>query len=273
MPTQQTSRARLTTVAAFPQNSFPEPFAKIGDDIWVPLNGPGTVMRLNVSNPASPAQKDSYDLNPIVSALAVLPDGGTFNPSPTMAIARNGYVYVAANVLRYDGNRNATDYGPGVVVRIDPTKTGQSALSVVPGLGGDAGTCQNVEWLASLPLGSGVRPMLVSCAGARSYDMNFNVVSATNTALLLLDGNDQPITSWTPSNAPIGPDGGPPPASVGRAVVQNTTVYVADESASRLYALDFGSNSFVERVGYVDGGTAPQICPNYISDLLVTPAP
>jgi len=60
---------------------------------------------------------------------------------------------------------------------------------------------------------------------------------------------------------------------VGRAAVQNTTVYVADESASRLYVLDYGSNSFVERVGYVDGGTAPQICPNYIVDLLVTPAP
>ena len=259
----------------FPQSSFPEPFAKIGDDIFVPLNGPGTVLRLNVSNPARPDAGQTYDLQPLISGLpgAVLPDGGTFNPSPTMAIARNGYVYVAANVLRYDGNRNATDYGPGVVVRIDPTKTGQSALSVVPGLGGDAGTCQNVEWLASLPLGSGTRPMLVSCAGARSYDQNFNVISAKNTELLLLDANDQQITSWTPSNAPLGADGGPPPASVGRAVVQNTTVYVADESASRLYVLDFGSNAFVERVGYVDGGTAPQICPNYITDLVVSPAP
>jgi hypothetical protein len=257
----------------FPQSSFPEPFAKIGDDIFVPLNGLGTVIRLNITNPASAVQKDSYDLQPIISALAVLPDGGTFNPSPTMAIARNGFVYVAANVLRYDGNRNATDYGPGVVVRIDPTKSGQAAVSVVPGLGGDAGTCQNVEWLTSLSLGSGARPMIVSCAGARTYDMNFNVVSATNTELLLLDANDQQIASWTPSNGPIGADGGPPPASVGRAVVQNTTVYVADESASRLYVVDYGSNAFVERVGYVDGGTPPQICPNYISDLLVSPAP
>jgi len=257
----------------FAQSSFPEPFAKIGDDIFVPLNGLGTVIRLNITNPASAVQKDSYDLQPIISGLAVLPDGGIFNPSPTMAIARNGFVYVAANVLRYDGNRNATDYGPGVVVRIDPTKSGQAALSVVPGLGGDAGTCQNVEWLTSLSLGSGARPMIVSCAGARTYDMNFNVISATNTELLLLDASDQQIASWTPSNGPIGADGGPPPASVGRAVVQNTTVYVADESASRLYVLDYGSNAFVERVGYVDGGTAPQICPNYISDLLVSPAP
>ena len=60
---------------------------------------------------------------------------------------------------------------------------------------------------------------------------------------------------------------------MGRAVAQNTTVYVADENAGRLYALDYGTNSFVERVGYVDGGTPPQICPTYISDLLVSPAP
>ena len=125
-----------------------------------------------------------------------------------------------------------------------------------------------MEWLASLPLGTAARPMLVSCAGVRTYDQNFNVTSVANTALLLLDGNDQQIATWVPSNG-----AGQTPPSVGRAVVQNTTVYVADESASRLYVLDYGTNSFVERVGYVDGGTPPQICPTYITDLVVSPAP
>jgi len=60
---------------------------------------------------------------------------------------------------------------------------------------------------------------------------------------------------------------------VGRTAVQNTTVYVADETASRMYVLDYGTNSFVERVGYVDGGTPPQVCPNFITDLVVSPAP
>jgi hypothetical protein len=175
---------------------------------------------------------------------------------------------VAANVLRYDPQRFVSDYGPPLVVRIDPTKTGQAALSAVPGLGGDAGTCQNVEWLASLPLGTAARPMLVSCAGVRTYDQSFNVLSVANTSLLLLNGTDQQVASWIPSNG-----AGQPPPSVGRAVVQNTTVYVADENAGRLYALDYGTNSFVERVGYVDGGTPPRVCPTYISDLLVSPAP
>jgi hypothetical protein len=113
--------------------------------------------------------------------------------------------------------------------------------------------------------------MLVSCAGVRTYDQNFNITSVSNTSLVLLDGTDTRIASWSPSNASGGSP--PPPASVGRAVALNTTVYVADESASRLYVLDYGTNGFVERVGYVDGGTPPQICPSYIADLLVAPAP
>jgi hypothetical protein len=260
--------------AAFDPGSFPEPFAKIGNDVWVPLNATGQVLRVDVSDPAHAVVKDTYDLQPLVAALpggGVLPDGGVFNASPTQAIARNGMVYVAANVLRYDPQRFVSDYGPPLVARIDPSKSGQAALSGVQGLGGDAGTCQNVEWLAGLSLGSAAPPMLVSCAGVRTYDQNFNITSVSNTSLVLLDGTDTRIASWTPSNASGGSP--PPPASVGRAVALNTTVYVADESASRLYVLDYGTNGFVERVGYVDGGTPPQICPSYIADLLVAPAP
>lgn len=257
--------------ASFDQGSFPEPFAKIGSDVFVPLNATGKVLRVDVSNPASATVKDTFDLQPLVTAApggGVLPDGGPLSASPTEAIARNGYVYVAANVLRYDPARFVSDYGPPLVARIDPTKTGQAAVSAVQGLGADAGTCQNVEWLAALPLGTSGQPMLVSCAGARTYDQNFNVTSVANTALLLLNGTDQQIAAWTPSNG-----GTLGPASVGRAVAQNTTVYVADETAARLYVLDYGTNGFVERVGYVDGGTPPQVCPAYITDLVVSPAP
>jgi YVTN family beta-propeller protein len=56
-------------------------------------------------------------------------------------------------------------------------------------------------------------------------------------------------------------------------VSQNTSVYVADETSSRLYVLDLANNTFVERVGYVDGGTPPQACPTFITDLRVVPAP
>ena len=36
---------------------------------------------------------------------------------------------------------------------------------------------------------------------------------------------------------------------------------------------DLVGNNLVERVGYLDGGTPPQLCPSYISDLKVVPAP
>ncbi len=264
----------LTAVggAAFDPGSYPEPFAKVGTDVFVPLNGTGKVVRVSLADPTAAVVKDTYDLQPLVTALpggGVVPDGGAFLPSPTQAVARNGYVYVAANVLRYYADFSGSDYGPPLVVRIDPAKQGQAALSAVSGVAADGGTpCQNVEWLTSLPLGAGATPMLVSCAGARSYDQDFNVVSVQNTALLLLGATDQQIAAWVPSNG-----GGLGPASVGRAVPQNTTVYVADETAGRLYAIDYATNGFVERVGYVDGGTPPVVCPKYITDLTVVPAP
>jgi len=255
--------------AAFDPGSFPEPFAKVDTDVFVPLNGTGKVLRLDVSNPASAVLKDTFDLQPLVAALpggGTAPDGGPFLPSPTQAIARNGKVYVAANVLRYYADFSGADYGPPLVVRIDPGQSGQAALSAVAGLGADAG-CQNVEWLEDLPAGSSGAPMLVSCAGARTYDQNFVVTSVRNTALLLLDGTDQPVAAWVPSNGT-----GQPPPSVGRAIGDNGTVYVADETASRLYVLRYSASSLLERVGYVDGGTPPQVCPNFITDLKVIPA-
>jgi hypothetical protein len=258
--------------AAFDPGSFPEPFAKLGSDVFVPLNGTGKVLRIDVSNPASAVVKDTYDLASLVAALpggGVLPDGGSYIPSPTQAISRNGAVYVAANVLRYFEDFSGADYGPPLVAKIDPTKTGQAALSAVTGFAADAGACQNVEWLASLPLGPLSTPMLVSCAGARTYDpTTFEVKTVANTELVLMNASDQQIAAWVPSNG-----NGDLPPSVGRAVSQNTTVYVADETSSRLYVLDYATNSLVERVGYVDGGTPPQVCPNYITDLKVVPAP
>jgi hypothetical protein len=109
--------------------------------------------------------------------------------------------------------------------------------------------------------------MLVSCAGARTYDQNTGfVASAANTALLLLDETDQQVAAWVPSNG-----AGQPPPSVGRAVWNNGSVYVADETIARLYVLRYATNALLERVGYIDGGTPPQVCPAYITDLKVIP--
>ena len=256
--------------AAFAQGSFPDPFAKIGNDLFVPLNATGEVVRVDVSDPANAVVKETWSLQPLVDALpggGKAADGGSFQPSPTGAIARNGMVYVAANVIRFHPYPDINpDYGPPLVARIDPSKTGGAALSAVKGFSGDAGTCQNVEFVASIPSGTASTAMLVSCAGARTYDASFNVQSVQNTQLALFNPADQQVASWVPSN---GPSANPP--SVGRAVPFNTSVYVADETSARLYVVDIGSSSLVERVGYVDGGTPAQLCPTYINDIAVVP--
>jgi hypothetical protein len=249
---------------AFDPGSFPEPFARLNNGtsnaVFVPLNVGDEVLRLDVSNPAAVSQVDSYDLTAAVASLpggGTLSDGGMYAASATQALLRNGKVYVALNVLRFRPDFHA-DYGPGLVAVIDPTRSGAAALTPLPL---DPSECQNVEWLAKLPADGGDQ-MLVSCSGARTYDVNFNITSVDNTALVLLGANDQRLAAWVPSTA-----SGASPPSVGRAIPLGPRVFVADETASRLYVVDVLNNAFVERVGYVDGGTPPQLCDTFLIDL------
>ena len=261
----------LTAVggAAFDPGSFPDPFAKLGNEVFVPLNATGKVVRVDISDPANARVVETFDLQTLISALpdgGTIADGGVLSPSPTQAIARNGKVYVSMNVLRYYADRSGADYGPPLVARIELLDGGSAALSAISL---DGTECQNVEWLAAVPQGSASTPLLVSCAGARTYDANYVVTSVAHTALVWLDANDQRVTAWVPS---VG--AGQPPPSVGRAVPANASVYVADETDSRLYVLDVGTNSLLERVGNTaDGGTPPQLCPSYITDLTVVSLP
>jgi hypothetical protein len=253
---------------AFDPGSFPEPFARLKDGtsnaVFVPLNVGDELVRLDVTHPAAVSQVDSYDLTAAVASLpggGRLTDGGMYAASPTQAILRNGKVYVALNVLRYRPDFHA-DYGPGLVAVIDPTKTGAAALTPLPL---DPTECQNVEWMARVPA-SGGDQMLVSCSGARTYDVNFNITSVHNSALVLLGSNDQRLAAWVPSLT-----AGTAPPSVGRAIPIGSRVYVADETASRLYVVELVNNGFVERVGYVDGGTPPQLCDTFLIDLQPVP--
>jgi hypothetical protein len=252
---------------AFDPGSIPEPFARLNNGtanaIFVPLNVGDEVLRLDVTNPAAVSRVDSYDLTAVIASLpggGTIADGGVLAASATQAILRNGKVYVALNALRFRPDFHA-DYGPGVVGVIDPTKSGAAALTPLPL---DSSECQNVEWLARIPA-SGGDQMLVSCAGARTYDSNFNILSVDNTALVLLGANDQRLAAWVPSTA-----AGAPPPSVGRAIPLGPRVFVADETSSRLYVVDVVNNGFVERVGYVDGGTPPQVCDSFLVDLQPT---
>ena len=225
---------------------------------------------MDVSNPASATVKDTYDLQPLVAGL---PGGGRPptvgplaprppRPSPGTATCTwpptcSGSSRISA--ARTTGRRWWSASTPPSPGRLPCRRSRASA---------DAGTCQNVEWLAALPLGSAGQPMLVSCAGARTYDSLFNVVTVEHTSLLLLNASDQQI-------AQLGPD-------------QHRWREAAERGArrgpehQRLRRRRDGEPSLRPRLRHqllrgatgLRGRRGPAAdCPDFINDLVVSPAP
>jgi hypothetical protein len=239
---------------SFGQGTSPEPFAKLGNHLFVPLFSTGQVVRLDVSNPIAPAVVDTFDL----------PVTASFNPDPFQALLHNGLVYVALNNLD-----SSYSPGPPMLAKIDPSKSGSAAVSALPL---DSTVCLNVVSLTELPGTGGSAPLLVGCAGKAHYDpVTFETTSVERTAVLLLDSNDQRLAAWTPST-----DAGVVPPSVGKIAVVESRAFVADQSAGRVYVVDVSANSFVERIGYLDGGTPLNLCGGTVSnitDFVVVPTP
>jgi hypothetical protein len=246
---------------AFGPSSSPEPFAKLGNHLFVPLFSAGQVVRLDVSNPVAPAVVDTFDLTTFPPSFS---DGGVPNADPSQALLHNGNIYVALNDLSADFSTP----GPPLLVKIDPSKSGAAAVSQVPL---DPTECLNVVSLADLPTGSSPSRLLVGCAGHTQYDSNFQALSVDHTAVVLLDGDDRRLASWTPST-----DAGVVPPSVGKMAVLGPRVYVSDQNAGRVYVVGVTGNSIVERIGYLDGGTPLSVCGgsvSNISDFAVIPTP
>jgi hypothetical protein len=242
----------------FGPNTSPEPFAKLGNHLFVPLFSTGQVVRLDVSNPVAPTVVDTFNL----------PITPSFNPDPSQALLHNGLVYVALNNLD-----SSYSPGPPMLAKIDPSKTGSAAVTALPL---DSSTCLNVVTLAELPTSGGAAPLLVGCAGQAQFDpVTFETISVDRTAVLLLDGNDQGLAIWRPST-----DAGVVPPVVGRIAVVGSRAFVADQSVGRVYVVDVSANSFVERFGYLNGGTPLNPCVDLdggtvssITDFAVIPSP
>jgi YVTN family beta-propeller protein len=63
---------------------------------------------------------------------------------------------------------------------------------------------------------------------------------------------------------------------VGKLAVVGSRVLVADQSAGRVYVVDVSGNAFIERIGYLNGGTPLNLCGGTIAnipDFAVIPAP
>lgn len=248
----------------FGPNADPQPYARVGNEIFVPLYGGlppaqsagGTVVRLDLSNPSVPVLVGSYDLNGV--ALQTF-DGGTSIPRPSQALFHNGYVYVVLNNL----DVNYDSAGPSVLVRIDPAQPpdgGQGGIAQTITL--DAGVC-----LDAVSMTENAGGLLVSCFGQAQFDSSFNTVAVDRSGVLLLDVNDTLLSSYSPQC----PDGGPActPPIAGSVALVNGRVYVGDQSSGRVFVVSIGpQGQLTELVGYGrDGGVPLQPCPTGLSSV------
>ena len=263
----------------FGQNADPEPYARVNNEIFVPLYGGippdvappngmgGMVVRLDVTNPSAPVLVGTYDLNGLTQLQSF--DGGPTIPRPNQAIVHEGLVYVVLNNL--DSLYEAA--GPSVLVKIDPTQPpdgAQAGISEVVTL--DAGVCLNAVAMAENSVTGG---LLVTCSGQAVYDQTtFATLSVDRTALLSLDVNDVLLASWSPQ-CPQGAGACTPPIASPVAVV-NGRAYVGDSSSGRVFVVSLGATGqLTQLVGYgPDGGVPLQPCPAGISDVAaIIPVP
>jgi hypothetical protein len=253
---------------AFGAGTTPEPFARVGDDIFVPLYGAfgaspdagGQVVRLRTSNPSAPLLVGTYNLNSVPLQTF---DGGQAFPRPSQALLHQGFVYVVLNNL----DVNYAPAGPSLLVKIDPD-AGVGSLSGVVTL--DSTLCLDAVSLANA---ADAQYLLVSCFGQVTYGSNFQVTAANRSGVLLLDVNDNVASSWSPQCPDAGPACTPP--IPGRLAVANGRIYVGDQSSGRLFVLTADAGQLSPLVDYgAVGGMPLQPCPagvSSVSDIAVVP--
>jgi hypothetical protein len=257
----------------FGQNTDPYPYARVNNEIFVPLYGGyppdqmgdgGTVVRLDVTNPSAPVVVGTYDMKLVPLQTF---DGGPSDPRPSQALFHEGMVYVVLNNLVIDPVTGGYDSaGPSMLVKIDPSQAPDG------GLGGvseyvtlDAGVCLNAVAMAE---NAGTGGLLVTCAGQAQFDpITFATLFVDRSALLSLDVNDVLLASWSPQ-CPAASATCVPPIASPLAVV-NGRAYVGDSSSGRVFVVSVGAQGqLTQLVGYgLDGGVPLQPCPSGISDV------
>jgi hypothetical protein len=255
----------------FGPSTVPEPYARVGNEIFVPLYGSsppeqiagGTVVRLDVSNPSVPLLVGTYDLNGVVLQSF---DGGPTIPRPSQALFHGSSVYVVLNNLDVD----YAAAGPSVLVKIDPTQPPDGGMGGIS----DVVTLDPSVCLDAVSMAENSGRLLVSCFGQAQFDMDFNTVAVDRSAVLSLDVNDILLSSWSPQ-CPDAGTGCVPPIASALAVV-NGRVYVGDASSGRVFVVGVDAQGLLTQlVGYgADGGVPLQPCPSglsTVSDILRVP--
>jgi len=256
----------------FGPNTTPEPYARVGNQIYVPLYGGfpgtedagGTVQLLDLTVPNAPVLLGAYNLNGLPLQTF---DGGVSYPRPSQALLHDGFVYVLLNNL----DVNYSPAGPSVLAKIDPTQPLDGGVGSIASLVTlDAGVC-----LDAVAMAEASGQLLVSCFGAVTYNTTtFATQAVDRSAVLLLDVDDNLLSSWSPQCPDAGPACTPPIA--GALSVVNGRAYVGDQSSGRVFVLNIsGQGQLSQLVGYgPDGGVPLQPCPggiSSVSDVLTVP--
>ncbi|MBL8956687.1 MAG: hypothetical protein JNK82_38290 [Myxococcaceae bacterium] len=238
-------------------NTFPQAAAKVGSALFVPLWGDiganaaagQKVMKIDVSNPASPTITNTIDLKYGAPGVDLFPfDAGEPPTSrPYAVVELDGGVWVALNNTT-DGTP-LTPRGPGVLALINPTDA-----TVVKTVSMGAG-CQNAVSVTT----SGGK-LFVSCGGAAVYDMSFRLIDTPASGVVRYDPASGSLSTWSPRCPPNDPSCLVVLPS--RLVVRDGRVYLGDQNGGRIFVADLAADgTMTERRGYAGSAGGPiQAC-------------
>jgi hypothetical protein len=239
---------QLTTVGEINLGpaSSPQAILKIGDDLYIPLwGGSGQVARVNVTNPTNPMLTKVFNLGALDLQSF---DGGTTFARPIAIASAWGRIYVALENL----DIAFLPAGPGMLAKIDPSSESVTAIN----LGCDA--CLNTFWLSATD-----DALYISCSGKIVYGPGFEILSVDKSGVVVLNQNEDRVSTWNVSCAPKSKDCIPP--SVGRfAIFNHNRLYLGDQAGGRVFVVEsLGDLRLVERRGHnpVDGGPPILACP------------
>lgn len=244
-------------------NSFPEAVAKAGGALWVALNGPGDVIKVNVSNPRNPQLVGTVHLSGLDLKSF---DGGPTAPGPFWIAEHGGKLYVPLNNLNF----NFQPGGPGMLAVIDPATMDAGTIDLGPA------SCLNALFVASAQ-----GKLFVSCGGFAIYSMpDYALVSTDKAGVVMLDPATNARATWSPQ-CPPGGDGGCSPILPSRLAVRDGRIYLGDQNGGRIFVADIlGDGGIKERRGYAAGamgapvqacGVAPFGGPSNVSDIISLP--
>ena len=228
------------------RGTSPQALVKVGTQVYIPIyEGAGTVFQVDVSWPADAGIARSFDL----SGIDLRPfDGGTTYPRPSAIAAARGRLYVPLGNLRITPEGFYVPGGPALLARIDLDGGQVSGVEL-----GDS--CLDAFWISAADDG-----LYVSCSGAVTYGPGYVPIAVEKSGVVFLDAQDRVVSTWNVSCAP-GATGCLPPV-VTRFARIGDQLYLADESAGRIFVVERVNNQLIERRGLnaQDGGPPIDAC-------------